>query len=238
MDYKNIKHKAIFSSGISGILLNPHYFENKCLVKSIQKYAPILNGKLLDFGCGSKPYESLFSNVQEYIGLDYKNDGHNHSNESVDVFYNGKEIPFEDETFDSVLSTQVFEHVEDIEFTIRELHRVLKKDGKILITAPFIFPEHELPHDYRRLTSTGLISLLQRHGFKAIEVNKNGNFKEVVWQLRIIYIRDLIRLKNKYLNILLRSLIIPPMVILGIIFSAIFPARHGIYFGTTVLAKK
>jgi len=197
-----------------------------------------MSGKLLDFGCGSKPYKSLFSNVEEYIGLDYENEGHDHSDEQVDVFYNGKDVPFDDETFDSILSTQVFEHVEDVDLAIKELHRVLKKDGQILVTAPFVFPEHELPHDYRRFTANGLSSLLQRHGFEVLEISKNGNFREVIWQLRIIYIRDLIRLKNKHLNFMLRSLIVPPMVVLGIICSAIFPTRTSLYFGTTILAKK
>jgi len=238
MKYKEIKQNAGFSSGILGVFLNPHYFCSKNLVRNIKKYAPILEGKLLDFGCGSKPYKSYFSNVQEYIGLDYENEGHSHSNESIDVFYDGKNIPFKDETFDSILCTQVFEHVENIETIINELYRILKKDGKILITAPFIFPEHEMPHDYRRFTVNGLSSLLVHYGFEVISTLKNGHFQEVIWQMRILYIQNIIRLKNKYLNFIFRSIIIFPMVALGIICSAIYPRRECVYFDITILGKK
>ena len=53
----------------------------------------------MDFGCGSKPYKSLF-NVEEYLGVDYYNEGHPHENEQIDVFYDGKNLPFPDNYFD------------------------------------------------------------------------------------------------------------------------------------------
>ncbi len=52
----------------------------------------------MDFGCSSKPYASLFK-VDEYVGVDYDNEGHPHQNEEIDVFYNGKELPSLDEYF-------------------------------------------------------------------------------------------------------------------------------------------
>lgn len=54
----------------------------------MKKFAPLLKDELLDFGCGSKPYESLFVNVSKYTGVDIENEAHNHSNEKID-FYNG-----------------------------------------------------------------------------------------------------------------------------------------------------
>ena len=45
-----------------------------------------LNGVLLDFGCGSKPYSSLFK-VDEYNGVDFENEGHPHDNEQIDIFF-------------------------------------------------------------------------------------------------------------------------------------------------------
>ena len=62
---------------------------------------------MLDFGCGSKPYKNLFK-VKEYVGLDTEESGHNHRNEEIDVLYNGKQIPFVDNSFDSLFSSQVF----------------------------------------------------------------------------------------------------------------------------------
>src|ERR1700754_4535244 len=90
-------------------LSNAYYFIRNALYKKVKFYAPQLDKKLLDFGCGSKPYQSLFTNVSEYIGLDYASEGHSHANESIDVMYDGKKIPFADEYFDSVFSSEVFE---------------------------------------------------------------------------------------------------------------------------------
>ena len=69
---------------------------------------------MMDFGCGSKPYKSLF-NVNEYVGVDYHGQGHSHVNEQIDVFYDGVLLPFPDNYFDSVFSTEVFEHVFNLE---------------------------------------------------------------------------------------------------------------------------
>ena len=102
---------------------HPLYLIRRSILKHISPLAPRLTGKMLDFGCGSKPYQSLFE-VDEYIGIDYENPGHSHANEHIDVFYDGKKIPFPDATFDSVLATEVFEHVFYLEDTLKEIHRV------------------------------------------------------------------------------------------------------------------
>src|SRR5262245_61614066 len=88
-------------------LNNPFYFIRRALLEKVTQYAPQLNGKLLDFGCGSKPYQSLFTATSEYIGLDYEGEGHSHKDEHVDVFYDGRHIPFANESFDSVFSSEV-----------------------------------------------------------------------------------------------------------------------------------
>ena len=73
---------------------NAFYFIRNALYKKVKQYAPELNGRLLDFGCGSKPYQSLFVNVAEYIGVDYNSEGHSHANETIDFFMMEKLFPF------------------------------------------------------------------------------------------------------------------------------------------------
>ena len=62
--------------GFNPPLRSPYYFIRIELLKKVAEYATQLQGKLLDFGCGQKPYKSLFTNVSEYIGLDFENEGH------------------------------------------------------------------------------------------------------------------------------------------------------------------
>src|SRR5438128_2576758 len=84
----------------------PAYLTRNRLLKYIAAYTPELKGLLMDFGCGSKPYRPLFE-VDKYIGIDFENPGHPHLNEQIDVFYDGKKIPFQDDYFDAVFSSEV-----------------------------------------------------------------------------------------------------------------------------------
>ena len=84
----------------------------------------------MDFGCGSKPYESLFVNAKKYIGIDVEVSGHNHKDSKVDVFYDGKTLPFADKSFDAVVCFEVLEHIFNPDEAITEIRRVLKGDGE------------------------------------------------------------------------------------------------------------
>lgn len=54
-------------------LINPFFFFRLRLVDGMKKYSKELNGRLLDFGCGCKPYQELFKHVFEYVGVDVEN---------------------------------------------------------------------------------------------------------------------------------------------------------------------
>ena len=149
----------------------PAYLTRNRLLKGIREYSSELKGVLLDFGCGSKPYQSLFT-VKKYIGLDFENPGHPHMNEQIDIFYDGEKIPFPNEYFDSVFSSEVFEHVFNLENILKEINRVMKVNGKILITCPFAISEHESPHDFARYSSFAIRYLFEKSGFQIIKQSK------------------------------------------------------------------
>ncbi|MBA4166610.1 MAG: class I SAM-dependent methyltransferase [Chitinophagaceae bacterium] len=199
--------------------------------------APHLSGQLLDFGCGRKPYESLFS-VERYIGIDMEQTGHEHTLSKVDVYYDGKTIPFADESFDSVFCSEVFEHIFNLDEVIVEIKRVLKKDGKVLITVPFCWNEHEAPYDFGRYTSFGIKHLLEKNGFDVVEFRKSGNFVKVNFQLWALYFYSIFDIKAKTLSYILRMLFIIPINITGSLLSPLFPKNNSLYFNNIVLAKK
>jgi SAM-dependent methyltransferase len=154
---------------------NITFLPNYELRQSISSYSDGVSGSILDFGCGTKPYENLFHRCESYTGLDTRNSGHNHQKSQVDVYFDGFKIPFPDETFDAVVSFQVLEHVPDSKLMLSEIHRVLKKSGKILITAPLIWSEHEVPFDFNRWTSYGISKLLLASGFTIVRQGKVGS---------------------------------------------------------------
>lgn len=221
-------------------LFHPYYFIRSQLLKSIHGQVHHLKGRLLDFGCGSKPYKSLL-NVDEYIGVDFVNEGHPHDNEQIDFYYDGKTLPFPDNSFDSILTSEVFEHVFNLPEILAELSRVLKPGGKILITCPFVWKEHELPHDYARYTLFALRDMLQKNNFTIQATNKSGNFIQVISQLVVLYFHDIGYSKVRELPLLKQLFefiffFVPNLF--GIILNKILPFKSQLYFNNIVVAEK
>ena len=223
---------------------HPLYFIRKGLYNKINLYSPQLVGRLLDFGCGAKPYKSLFTNVTEYIGLDYASEGHSHANEHIDVYYDGITIPFAAEQFDAIFSSEVFEHVFRLEAIIPELNRVLKMGGKILLTCPFTWEEHEIPNDYARYTRFALQDLLEKNGFRVMITDKNGHFVRALHQLFIVYLHDFwlhkvwLLSKWSFFKKMVRHLIVPLFNYLFLLVEPLWPKSEKMYLNTIILAEK
>lgn len=221
-----------------GIWINPYFIIRKGLIRGVRKISKIFQGgKLLDVGCGSKPYEKLF-NVDSYVGIDVEISGHNHKRSKIDKFYDGKNIPFDDKTFDYVFSSEVFEHVLNLDVLLNDINRVLKKDGKLGFTCPFVWDEHEQPYDYLRYTSFSIKNILHKHGFELIELNKSTSYFQTVMQMLSAYIFQHVLPKNKYLKLILTPFFVAPINILGILFGLILPRNYDFYHNNIVIAQK
>jgi len=218
----------------------PAYLTRKGLLRAIRRFSPQLKGRIMDLGCGSKPYRSLFT-VDEYIGVDYDSEGHPHDEEPIDVFYDGKTLPFPDAYFDGVFSSEVFEHVFNLPELLTEVHRVMKRGGKMLITCPFVISEHEVPNDYARYTIFALRHLLEQQGFKILEIKKSGNFVLAIMQLRIMYVHmhlmPYVR-KIPVVRSALRFLVYTSMNLGALLLNHIFPRREDLYLNNILLCEK
>ena len=218
----------------------PAFITRNRLLKNISAYAPELSGRLMDFGCGSKPYKSLFS-ADEYVGVDFENPGHPHLNEQIDVFYDGKKIPFPDEHFDSVFSSEVFEHIFNLEEILKEINRVMKASGKILITCPFAISEHEVPNDFARYSSYAIKYIFEKNGFEIIKQGKTGNNVETIYQLWIMYIHQHITPYVRKIPVLrsaFRFITYTSLNICALILSELLPDRKDLYLNNILLARK
>ena len=163
------------------------------LEKYINKYCA---GKLLDVGCGSKPYEKFtIGVVDKHIGIDHELTPHDKSR--IDVFGTAYDIPFEDNHFDAVLCTAVLEHLEEPNEAIKESNRILKKGGVAIYSVPFIWHLHEEPRDFFRYSKYGLEYLFMKNGFDIVELKSLSGFWVTSIQLFIYYLerfnRGLIR---------------------------------------------
>lgn len=123
-----------------------------------------LKGKLLDAGCGEKPYSLIYDEyVVESIGCDVETCKHNQK--FVDVFASLDSLPFNDEEFDTILCTNVMEHVFESKKAFGELTRVLKSGGNLILSIPFLYPAHEIPYDFYRYTNFGIKKQLENRGY-------------------------------------------------------------------------
>jgi SAM-dependent methyltransferase len=194
--------------------LNPFYLVRKELFKEISLCAQYITGDVLDVGCGSKPYVALFTNSTSYVGLEYESPILKEKKVDVDFTYDGKKFPFEDSRYDSVVSFQVLEHVFEPEQFILEMKRVLKNNGTLLITVPFLWDEHEQPFDYARYTSFGLKYLFEKNNFKVVYQKKTLANCSALVQLLIVFLYKRVP-KNKYMFYFACFFVFFPLNIIG-----------------------
>jgi SAM-dependent methyltransferase len=105
------------------------------------------DAKLLDAGCGFKPWQQCFPSGVSYLGVDYSVEW-----SSPDGLASADHLPFKDNSFDAIICSEVLEHTRYPEKCIGELRRVCRPGGLIYISTPFCFPEHGVPYDFQRLT--------------------------------------------------------------------------------------
>lgn len=234
--YKKIYYETYFLNGPLSIFLNASFLIRRRILKTILTNKQYISGDVLDFGCGAKPYKNLFQ-YKSYIGVDVETGSHSHREEAVDIFYDGKRVPFADNRFDSVFCSEVFEHVEDIDGSLSDIFRVLKPGGHLLFTMPFGMEEHEIPYDFRRLTSFGVAAILRKHSFSIIKTQKTNGYLEAVSQLFIFYVASLFP-KNRIMRLVLSLLIIGPLNIATFLFCAILPKNEGFFSNFLVVAQK
>ncbi len=228
-----LKHQ--FNPGFGGIFLNPFYIARRDLHKHLSDLGKKITGKTLDVGCGTKPYEKLFNHSQ-YVGLEYDT-GIDSEKKQADFYYDGKTFPFTENEFDSVVTNQVLEHVFTPDDFLSEISRVLKPGGKLLLTVPFVWDEHEQPFDYARYSSFGLTALLEKHGFKIIELRKSVNDYRVLGQLFNAYFYKITR-RNILLKNAVLLLVMAPVTIFSILFSKLLPKNDDLFLDNIVLAEK
>ena len=124
--------------------------------------------RVLDAGAGEAPYRELFAHC-EYLTQDWPSSPHA-GGRGADVVADLHDLPLADGEFDFVVCTEVLEHLAEPAQALRELRRVLRRGGGLLITVPFVIELHEEPYDFFRYTPHALRHLLTETGFEEIAV--------------------------------------------------------------------
>lgn len=234
---KAIILQQLFKPTFISFCINPFFWGRAAIYLSVKKFAPNISGKTVDVGSGSKPYKDLFKNVTEYIGLDIEQSGHNHQTSDIDVFYDGKTFPFENNSIDSLVFFEVLEHVFNPDEFLSEIARVVKPGGKCVVTIPFLWGEHEQPYDFARYSSFGLNHLFNQHGLEIIEHKKYLSDFRIFPLLVNSYIYTM---SKKFLPGLVSWVVIIPFSFINNLTGLIFyllPKNEEMYFGNIYVLK-
>lgn len=166
---------------------NVSWFSPDKIIKDLQweylsKASKFAHGKLLDVGCGQMPYKTIFlSRVRQYIGID------KHSS-AADIKEDFLKATIPAKSYDTVLCTQVLEHTPDPLAFLININKLLKKNGVLILTAPFTGYLHEAPHDYYRYTKYGLQYMLRNANFRIVYIKAEGNWITSIGQEIISYL--------------------------------------------------
>jgi SAM-dependent methyltransferase len=163
--------------------------------------ATYLSGRLIDIGCGIKPYRGMLAPyLTEHVGVDHSATQHDRS--QVDLWGTAYDLPAPPDSFDSALCTAVLEHLEEPEVALRECFRVLRPGGYAVYSVPFIWHVHEAPRDFYRLSEFGIRHLAAKTGFELVELRALSGFWVTFGQLFVYNLYRLHRGPMRYLPII------------------------------------
>lgn len=138
------------------------------------------HGRLVDLGCGTVPLFAAYRDlVDSTVCLDWLSTIHD--TRHVDLWCDLQEaLPLVDGAADTVLSSDVLEHLPDPRLAVREMARVLRPGGVLILNTPFMYRVHEAPHDYHRHTRYSLERLAVEAGFEVVELRELGGAIDVL----------------------------------------------------------
>lgn len=199
-----IGQTSFFHKILRGTFLHPQWLVHRFNMVSRKKFlGNISDSLILDVGSGDSNNTSLLKTSNTIYRLDYPETNKLYHNRP-DIFGDACNLPIARESTDIVFLFEVIEHVSNYQDGINEVSRVLKSGGKFYLSVPFLYPTHDAPYDFQRLTIHGIRELLlKNHLVPEIEI-KNGNSFIVVLQIFNLALlestRDIYR-KNKILGL-------------------------------------
>lgn len=204
---------------------------------------------IIDVGAGERRYKKYCTHLK-YISQDfgqYKGEGDRIGLQmgkwdisKVDIISDITKIPVRNSSFDNVLCTEVLEHVSHPDLAIKEISRILRKDGKLILTAPFASQAHFSPHFF----STGFSvnwyrKILIENGLKILRMEANGNFFDYINQELCRLPITLKRYSNLGVMSYLFYVVVSPVVlIIWLISKFSNGSEKQLCFGYHILAAK
>lgn len=198
---------------------------------------------MLDIGCGHRHARTYLNHKVNYIGLDNFDTAVAWYGSRPDLYARAESLPLANERIDNVLLLDVLEHVSEPERCVREIHRVLMSQGKLIIQSPFLYPLHDVPLDFTRWTIYGISGLLENNGFIITGKQFCGSPMETAGMLfNIALCKTVINSFNRHHPGVLLGLLLPVMIpcinLVCLLLGKIMPEDDFMPFRYRILAEK
>lgn len=200
-------------------------------------------GRVLDIGCADRWIEAVLPAGCDYIGIDYPLTGATLYGSRPDVFADAAQLPFPDHSADTVVLMEVVEHLRQPDRALQEARRVLRPQGRLLFSMPFLYPVHDAPHDFQRLTSHGLARDIAAAGLHVESVRPRLSCVETAALLGCLAIGGTFvhTLRRRHPGGLLAAMLLPLIPLLnlgGWICSRLVPSWPALTNGYIVVASR
>ncbi len=237
------KLKKYFTAGNNNLTSREDWLGPK-----LKKISP--GSKILDAGAGELKYKKFCEHLK-YTSQDfgqYNGEGNSEGlqtkkwdNSKLDIVSDIIKMPVDNSSFDAVMCIEVLGHLPKPEKVIEEFSRILKKNGQLIITAPFCSLTHFAPFFYQTgFSKYWYENTLKENGFSIIEISANGNYFEYLAQET----KRLPSIAKKYSNLNFFIKLLIGITKYPLIFALTFLSRNNkkseelLCFGFNVVAKK
>lgn len=163
-----------------------HAFIEDQLEEFAAKLQP--GARVLDAGAGECPYRSFFArNI--YVAVDNTVGESEWDYSRLSAVAEATALPFPSGSFDAAIGIVILEHLSDPLMALREIRRVLRDSGQLLLAAPQFWELHQDPHDFFRYTRYGLEQLLRTAGYRVVRIEPTGGYFHLVGKLSIDFLQ-------------------------------------------------
>lgn len=200
-----------------------------------------LTGVVLDVGCASRWVERQCGPEAHYVGLDLPATGAGLYGARPDVFADAAALPIASASVDNVVCLEVLEHVEKPGSALAEFSRVLRHGGELVITMPFMYPIHDAPYDFQRLTEHGLRRDVAAAGLEVEVLRKRGHALRSTALLVCLALCGGIYQRRSWFDFLLAPLVALAVLAINLLAAAaalVIPDWNNLATGYVLVARK
>ncbi len=190
--------KYVLKNGSWRVSMDPNevHISSRLLANQVVKFyrsqvPNVVKGDLLDLGCGKVPLYGIYKDFTNSITcVDWPNSFH--ANTYVDEFVDlNSRLPFSDDSFDTIILSDVLEHLSNPFSLWSEMGRLMRQGGQLILNVPFYYWLHEEPYDFYRYTRYALKSMAENAGFRVLHMESLGGVPEILSDIiskNIVYI--------------------------------------------------